>query len=84
MHRVALILAACLLAACATQSPEDDAAARAALFAADEAKCKSYGLQPGNPAYDQCLTKLADQRSRQESADRAARLGGRPPPWATF
>jgi hypothetical protein len=84
MYRLLPVLVACLLAACASHSAEDEEAARAAAVAQDEAKCQSYGLHVGTPQYEACLTRFADQRSSAESANRAARLGGRPMPWATF
>ena len=82
MYRLVPILVAAFLAACAAHSPEEEDAARAA--AQDEAKCQSYGLRPGTRDFDACLIKLADQRASAEIADRAARMGGRPPSWATF
>jgi len=81
VNRLMLILVAFFLAACA-HSPEEEAAAKAATDAKDDAKCQSYGLHPGNPDYNDCLSKLADQRASAEGADRAGRLLGRPPSWA--
>jgi hypothetical protein len=87
--RSLVILVALLLAGCATHSPEADAQAQAQAqaegVAKDAAKCQSYGLQPGNPEYEKCLTQLADKRAKTEVNDRAAlgnRLQGRPPTWA--
>jgi hypothetical protein len=80
-----LILAPLLLAGCATHSPEVEAQAQADAAAKDAAKCQSYGLQPGNPEYEKCLTQLADKRAQAETNNRAAlggRLQGQPPPWA--
>jgi hypothetical protein len=89
VHRSLVILAALLLAGCATRSPEADAQAQAQAqaegVAKDAAKCQSYGLQPGNSEYEKCLTQLADKRAKAEVTDRAAlgnRLQGRPPAWA--
>jgi hypothetical protein len=87
VYRSLVILAALLLAGCATHSPEADAQAQAQAEGAtkDAAKCQSYGLQPGNPEYEKCLTQLADKRAQAETNNRAAlgnRLQGRPPAWA--
>ena len=85
MYRGLLILAALLLAGCATHSPETEAQAQADAVAKDAAKCQSYGLQPGNPEYEKCLTQLADKRAQADTNNRAAlggRLQGQPPPWA--
>lgn len=85
VYRLVPIVTACLLAACASSpSPEEEAAQRAALVANDEAKCRSYGFHSGTPEFDQCMTRLADQRAQSENALRAARLGGHPPPWVNF
>lgn len=89
MHRSLVVLAALLLASCATHSPEADAQAQAQAqleaTSKDAVKCQSYGLQPGNPEYEKCLTQLADKRAQAKSNGRAAlgnRLQGRPPTWA--
>lgn len=89
MYRTFMIFAVLVLAGCATHSPEADAQAQAQAqaegAAKDAAKCQSYGLQPGNPEYEKCLTQLADKRAQAETNDRAAlgnRLQGRPPSWA--
>jgi len=83
--RLVLILAVILLAGCATHSPDAEAQAQAQAqgAAADDAKCKSYGLTPGTPEFEKCLSKLADQRAQTETDSRAgvaSRLQGRLPP----
>lgn len=76
--RIAPILAALLLAACAnhaqTQAEADAAAAAAA--ADDAAKCKSFGLEPDTPKYLKCLDALADQRAQQHTNERALTANG--------
>ncbi len=88
MWRVVPILAICFLAACASKTPEQEAReqaqAQAESAAADDAKCRSYGLQPNTPEFEKCLTKLGDLRAQQQYNDRAAvgnRLQGRQPEW---
>jgi hypothetical protein len=67
--RILPILAMCLLAGCASKTPEQ---IQAEGTVADDAKCRSYGLQPGTPEFEKCLTKLADLRAQQEYGERAA------------
>lgn len=53
----------------------------AANAAQDDAECRSEGLQPDTPKYEQCRTKLADRRTYSEQTERAGvanRLLGRP------
>jgi hypothetical protein len=86
--RVVPILAICFLGGCASKTPEQQAQAEAQAqaqaegAAADDAKCRSYGLQPNTPEFLRCIDKLADLRAQREYNDRAAlmgRLQGRPP-----
>jgi len=88
VHRWLFVLAAFLLIGCATKSPEAEAQAQAQAeaeaAAKDAAKCQSYGLQPGTPQFEKCVTQLADKRAQADADDRAAlsgRLRGQPPPW---
>jgi hypothetical protein len=58
------------------------AATDAANAAQDDAECRSYGLQADTPKYEQCRTRLADQRTYSEQTERAGvanRLLGRSP-----
>lgn len=83
MRHLVAILAVLLLVGCANHSPPGDAQAKADGAAADDAKCRSYGLQPGTREFEKCLTKLADQRAQADYDERAAlsgRLQGRLPP----
>jgi predicted outer membrane protein len=84
MSRLVLIVAAVLLAGCASHSDEPDPKATAA---SDDARCRAAGLPPGTPEFERCLTKLADQRAQAEADSKSAlagRLQSRPPPgWDT-
>jgi hypothetical protein len=80
MCRSVLVLAAFLLAGCASQQTE--AQAKAEADARDDAKCQASGLQPGSADYDQCRMKLADLRSQADRSALANRLLNRPPSWA--
>jgi len=80
-----------LLAGCANNSPQAQAQSQAQTEAQtaanDDAKCRSYGLQPATPAFEKCLTKLADLRAQAEQNDKAelaGRLLNRPPSWGNF
>jgi len=46
----------------------------AAAAANDDAKCQSYGLQPGSPGYAQCRMNLDNQRAQVAASDRAIAL----------
>jgi hypothetical protein len=72
-RQVALVLisVAVLLAGCAnqqqsdSQSREDKAALEAAAkeeSAIDDARCQSYGFQPGSPGYVQCRKDINNER----------------------
>ena len=85
MRCIVFVLATLIVAGCASHSPEAEAQAQADGATKDAAKCQSYGLQPGNPEYEKCLTQLADKRAQADTSSRAAlgsRLQGQPPPWA--
>jgi hypothetical protein len=75
-----LILAAVLLAGCA--SPQTEADAKAEADAKDDAKCQSSGYHPGTADYDQCRTKVADLRTQADRSALSGRLLNRPPSWA--
>jgi len=64
-----VILLALVLAGCVTQHPAENAAAtRAALAAADEAKCAGQGLQKDTNPYAECLLQLEQARQPQGAA----------------
>jgi hypothetical protein len=77
MCRVIVVLAALLLAGCATA--ESQAEAKAELDAKDDAKCKSYGFQPGTLNYTDCRDKLAEMHDQSDRQALAGRLLGRLP-----
>ena len=72
------IVAFGLLGGCASKTPEQEAQEAAQKqaegAAADDAKCRSYGIQPGTPEFEKCLTKLADLRAQREYDDRRAMM----------
>jgi hypothetical protein len=71
--RLSIILLALTLAGCVTQQYAENAAAtRAALAAADEAKCAGQGLQKDTNPYAECLLQLEQARQSQEAGDGAA------------
>lgn len=74
-RHVALVFipVAALAAGCASQqqadpqSKEDKAALAAAAKEAgtiDDARCQSYGFQPGSPAYAQCRKDIDNERKQ--------------------
>jgi hypothetical protein len=71
--RLSIILLALTLAGCVTQQQhaENAAATRAALAAADEAKCAGQGLQKDTNPYAECLLQLEQARQSQDAADEA-------------
>jgi hypothetical protein len=54
MKIVAIAIACCVLCACASTVD---------LAKIDDAKCKSYGAQPGTPVYAQCRTQMDTTRT---------------------
>ena len=63
MRFFAIAVLAALLSGCAT---------RAELAAADDEKCRSYGAQPGTPAYVGCRTQLDSTRTTARAIIAAA------------
>jgi uncharacterized protein HemX len=74
-----LLTLALTLAGCVTQQQhvENAAAARAALDAADEAKCADQGLQKETNQFAECMLQLEQARQNQEAGDAPVAL---PPP----
>lgn len=64
MRNLLILLFALGLSACG--------ASRAELAARDDEKCKSYGAQPGTPAYVQCRTQLDTTRTTARAIIAAA------------
>ena len=68
-----LVLLAGILSGCASE--EQIKARKAAIAAAEDAKCRSYGAQPGTEVYFQCrmtLNNIREQRQMVEDANRQA------------
>ena len=40
-------------------------------LAADDVQCKSYGIEPGDPAYVQCRTNLDNNHAQVEASEGA-------------
>jgi hypothetical protein len=76
---VSILIAAPALAGCVTQQQhaENAAATRAALDAADEAKCADQGLQKETNQFAECMLQLEQARQNQEAGDAPVAL---PPP----
>ena len=71
--RLSIILLALMLAGCATpQHHAENAATRAALAAADEAKCAGQGLQKDTNSFAECMLQLEQARQSQQATDEAA------------
>jgi hypothetical protein len=69
---VALALLAAPLGGCAEYQARlaaQQAAARAAIDAADDRRCRSYGSVPGTQAYFECRTLLHTQRVNIAAAE---------------
>jgi hypothetical protein len=58
------------LGGCASQQQiqERQAAANAAIDADGDAKCRSFGLEPGSPGYVQCRMTLNQTRTQTDAA----------------
>ena len=80
--RLSIILLALTLAGCATQQhhAENAAATRAALAAADEAKCAGQGLRKDTNPFAECMLQLEQARQSQQATDEAAPIALTPPP----
>jgi hypothetical protein len=68
-----LVLTALLLVGCTDPATEQAAAAQARANAqtADDAQCRSYGVQPGSPGYVQCRMNLDNARMQDLQQRRA-------------
>jgi outer membrane biogenesis lipoprotein LolB len=73
MRIVLVVVALTALAGCADQAQQrQQAQAQAAAIAANEdTQCRSYGAQPGSPAYIQCRMNFSNQRAQVDANDRA-------------
>jgi hypothetical protein len=76
-----ILLATPLLAGCFRSSEE----VRAELAAKDDQECRSYGAQPGSPAYVQCRATRASAHETADAMEAAApRPGPAPIPQASY
>jgi hypothetical protein len=71
------IIAACILAlalaGCANEAEQraQAQAQAAAINANDDAKCRSYGVEPGSPGYVQCRMNMDNLRAQDDQQRRA-------------
>ncbi|HEX5508912.1 MAG TPA: hypothetical protein VFX37_10455 [Pseudolabrys sp.] len=68
------LLVTILLGGCAQYNERQQAAAVQAQSSNDDARCRSYGTEPGSSGYIQCRMNL-DQLHAQEAQQRRAILG---------
>ena len=75
MLRCCILSLLLVLGGCASQQQTQarQAAAKAAIDADDDAKCRSFGLEPGSPGYLQCRTTLDQTRTQADAAQEARR-----------
>jgi outer membrane biogenesis lipoprotein LolB len=74
MRTVLVVVALTALAGCAeyeAQQRQQAQAQSAAIAANEDAQCRSYGAQPGSPAYIQCRMNFSNQRAQVDANDRA-------------
>jgi hypothetical protein len=71
MRKIIIVLCLLSLGGCAQRIAER-------LDAADDAKCRSWGSQPGQPAYVDCRATLAAARVGQDPLERAAEAARSP------
>jgi hypothetical protein len=67
----ALIALTITLSGCAEyqqRQAEEQAARAQAIADSEDAQCRSYGAQPGSPAYIQCRMNFDNQRAQMRSA----------------
>jgi hypothetical protein len=60
---LAIIAMAATLSGCAEYQARRDQERAQAIAANDDAKCRSYGVEPGSQAYFQCRMNLDNQRA---------------------
>lgn len=74
ISRATIALGLALIGLCGCASPEairaQEASARAAMEAQDDAKCRSFGASPGSQAYFDC--RMSIDRQRQDATMQAA------------
>jgi len=75
MLRCCILSLLVVLGGCASQqqTQEQQAAARAAIDVDGDAKCRSFGLEPGSPGYVQCRMTLDQARTETDAVQEARR-----------
>lgn len=55
------------------QARENSVAAQATLEQQDDAQCKTNGVAPGSPAYQECRGRLVEKRAEEEAVQEKRR-----------
>jgi hypothetical protein len=89
LRYAALSLAIVSLAGCAefeARRQQQQMAQAQAVAANEDAQCRSYGAEPGSPAYIQCRMNFDNQRAQMRAALASQLIGrmGPPPPPQTL
>ena len=71
MHKTLLLLVGMGLSGCAG-SPAEMAMSPEKVHAREDQTCRSYGTKPGTQQYTDCRLRLAEMRSREHTAIKAA------------
>jgi hypothetical protein len=70
MNKLTICLLGLPLALTGCSTPEELAAQRAQIAAADDSECRSYGAEQGTPVYVQCRMLKDQQRAQAERENR--------------
>ena len=70
--RVIALVALAGLSACQSLTPEEIAAREAAIEAAEDAECRSFGATPGSDAYVDCRLRLSEMAQTERIERRRA------------
>ena len=69
MKKLMIFLLGLPLALTGCSTPEELAAQRARVAAADDSQCRSYGAEQGTPLYVQCRMVKDQQRAQEAAAE---------------